>query len=191
MKVSARWRAFAVAALVSALFGSGCYTKLAHRPVEVDGEGITTYRVDYRDDCSSCHRGNPYQQVAFGPAFYHDPDLYAWQWYYAVPWWADAPYLGGGDNAVAPQSEARDFSRRQVAPPEATYAPATVGGQSGMAPPIGKTSADSGQTPAAAPAPEPRRDFSRRQVEQAGEHQRQPTSAGQNQTDQTKTKKQE
>jgi len=135
--------------------------------------------VDYRDDCSSCHKANPYHQAAFGPEFYHNADLYAWQWYYEVPWWLDASFDEAGESTSARESEARDFSRRHVAPPEASYGPPALGAQSGMAPPVSKASAESGQTETVAPAPDPRRDFSRREVDQASERQRQPNSTAQ------------
>ncbi len=184
-----RWPALVWVAVLSVLVGSGCYTKLAHRPVPVEGEVATTYHVDYRDDCSSCHKGDPYGRLAVGPTFYHNADFYAWQWYYQVPWWADAPFLGSDEGAEVPQSEARDFSRRHVAPPEATYGPATVGAQAGMAPPVSKTATDSGQAATSASPPDPRRDFSRGEVDRTAERQRQPNNAGQ-QTGQSKKKEQ-
>lgn len=187
--MSKRWPELVWVSALSVLAGSGCYTKLAHRPVSVEGTVATVYHVDYRDDCSSCHRANPYGWPTVGPAFYDNVDLYAWQWYYQVPWWADAPFWGSEEGVGVPQSEARDFSRRHVAPPEASYGPPTVGAQAGMAPPVSKAATDSSQPETNALPPEPRRDFSRREADQAGERQRQPINAGQ-QTGQNKKKEQ-
>lgn len=47
-----------------------------------------------------------------------------------------------------------------------------------MAPPVSKAATDSSQPETNALPPEPRRDFSRREVDQAGERQRQPINAG-------------
>ncbi|MDZ7385035.1 MAG: hypothetical protein ONB07_02840 [candidate division KSB1 bacterium] len=179
-------------ALVSTFAATGCYTKLWHRPVEVEGAVASTYRVGYGDDCSSCHSHNPMHEQAFGPAFYHDPGLYAWQWYYQVPWWMDVPVVSGQEGGVSGQAEARDFSRRHVAPLEQPYTPTTVGGQSGMAPPMGKVGTESTTPATVPPAPEPRRDFARREFgEQSGERQREAKTDPAKESAPAKVKKQE
>ncbi len=191
MTISVRWCTNGFVALLGIVLATGCYTKLSHSPVQVEGGVVSTYRVDYRDDCASCHGGNPLYEASSVPRFYDNPAFYAWRWYYQVPWWADAAPLLPEEDVSSEGVEARDFSRRRVAAQEESYAPATVGGQSGMAPPVSKVGADNNAPPAAVPAPEPRRDFVRHEGDQSGQRQRQAKSDPPKETEQAKVKKQE
>jgi hypothetical protein len=94
----------------------GCYTVLKHPVLRPEGAEGGLVRVSTRDDCWSCHSSvsEHFWREEMPPAAV---GYSAWDYYYATPWWLDAPYYGeqaGGETRLA---EPRQFRRRETAEP--------------------------------------------------------------------------